>query len=150
MSEEASDDGEFGDFSEVVEEDKPRMPVAGREMKKPVKKKQYGHHRGERPTGFADGPVRVRRPREGEFVGAIVQRFGGNRMEVKCNDGKSRNGRVPGRYRRKLWLRPGDFVIVVPWVDNDDKAEVIFKYQKNQKSALKRAGLVTDEMLSSF
>ena len=128
MSEEAASDDDFGDFQEVVEEEKPKMPVAGKEMKRPVKKKQFGHHRGERPTGDPDGPVRVKRPRDGEFVGVIVQRYGGNRMEVQCNDGKVRNGRVPGRYRRKLWLRPGDFVIVVPWEDNDEKADVIFKY----------------------
>ncbi len=149
MSEQAASDDDFGDFQEVVEEDKPKMPVAGKEMKKPVKKKQYGHHRGERPRE-GDGPVRVKKPREGEFVGLIVQRYGGNRMEVQCNDGKVRNGRVPGRYRRKLWLRPGDFVIVVPWEDNDEKADVVFKYQKNQKNALKKAGLVNDEMVSGF
>jgi len=42
-------------------------------------------------------------PKEGEVIGIIEQRLGGNKMMVNCLDGKSRNCRVPGRLRRRLF-----------------------------------------------
>ena len=46
--------------------------------------------------------TRVRLPGKGEVIGIIEQRLGGNKMMVKCLDGKNRNCRVPGRLRRRL------------------------------------------------
>jgi translation initiation factor 1A len=102
------DEAKFGDFEEVKEEGEEIQTVDEQGI-----------------------PTRVRTPRKGEFIGVIVQRLGGNRMEVLCSDGKTRNCRVPGRFKRSMWLRPKDFVLVQPWLDNDDKADVIFHY-KNQ------------------
>lgn len=102
------DEAKFGDFEEVKEEGEEIQAVDEQGM-----------------------PTRVRTPRKGELIGVIVQRLGGNRMEVLCSDGKTRNCRVPGRFKRSMWLRPKDFVLVQPWPDNDDKADVIFHY-KNQ------------------
>src|SRR3989344_6084722 len=81
-----------------------------------------------KPKGIVgqEAPTRVRLPRNGEVIGIILQRLGGNRMEVKCTDGKTRNCRVPGRFKRSLWLRPKDVVLVKPWVDDNDKADIIF------------------------
>ncbi|MEK6881719.1 MAG: translation initiation factor eIF-1A, partial [Nanoarchaeota archaeon] len=72
--------------------------------------------------------LRVKLPREKELIGVIEQRLGGNKMMVLCSDGKSRNCRIPGRLKRNLWLRPGDFVIIQTWEFDADKADVIFKY----------------------
>ena len=89
-----------------------------------------------------DVPVRVRLPRKGELIGVIVQRYGGNRMEVLASDGKSRNCRVPGRFKRALWLRPKDTVLITPWLDDDSKGDVIFKYQNSAVNQLRRKGLL--------
>jgi len=75
--------------------------------------------------------IRIRFPRNGEIVGKVDQRVGGNRMIVNCTDGKARNCRIPGRLRRALWIREGDYVIVKPWEFDNDKADVLFKYNKN-------------------
>ena len=85
-------------------------------------------------------PTRVRLPRGKEVIGTIEQRYGGNKMLVNCTDGKSRNCRVPGRLRRKLWLRPNDVVIIQPWELDNDKGDVIFKYRPNQVDLLKNKG----------
>lgn len=89
-----------------------------------------------------DAPVRVRLPRDGELLGLIVQRYGGNRMEVQCTDGKTRNCRVPGKYRRNLWLRPGDFILITLWVDDPEKGDIIFKYSGSQVNQLRKRGLL--------
>ena len=72
--------------------------------------------------------ARAKIPRGEEVIGIIEERLGGNKMKVKCLDGKTRNSRVPGRLKRKLWLRPGDTVLVEPWELDKSKGDVIFKY----------------------
>src|SRR4030042_5421026 len=84
-------------------------------------------------------------PRGKEMIGTIEQRLGGNKMLVNCSDGKTRNCRVPGRLKRKLWLRPGDVVIVEPWELDNEKGDVILKYKPNQIEWLKRKGYLKAE-----
>ena len=88
-------------------------------------------------------------PRGKESIGIIEQRLGGNKMMVACLDGKKRNCRVPGRLKRKLWLRPNDVVIIEPWELDFDKGDVIFKYRPNQIEWLKQNGHLKTEA-SSF
>jgi translation initiation factor 1A len=89
--------------------------------------------------------TRVRLPRGKEVLGIIEQRLGGNKMMVSCLDGKTRNCRVPGRLRRKLWLRPDNAVIVEPWELDDSKADVLFKYTQNQVAWLRKNGYLKSE-----
>ena len=88
---------------------------------------------------------RVKLPRGEEVLGIIEQRLGGNKMMVKCLDGKSRNCRVPGRLKRKLWLRPNDVVLIEPWELDKNKGDVIFKYRDNQIEWLKKNGYLKIE-----
>src|SRR3989338_887053 len=81
--------------------------------------------------------IRVRFPRGRELIGLIDQRVGGSRMLVKCSDGKTRNCKVPGRLRRGMWLREGDYVIVEPWEFDNSKGNIMFKYSPNQVDKLK-------------
>ena len=91
--------------------------------------------------------TRVKIPKEGEVLGIIEQRLGGNKMLVKCLDKETRNCRVPGRLRRKLWLRPGDIVIIEMWELDKAKGDVIFKYRQNQVEWLKKNNyLETDQI----
>lgn len=88
---------------------------------------------------------RVKLPRGKEVIGIIEQRLGGNKMHVSCTDGKTRNCRVPGRLRRKLWLRPNDVVIVEPWELDNTKGDVLFKYRPTQIEWLKKNGYLKTE-----
>lgn len=88
--------------------------------------------------------IRIKLPRKGELLGRVTQRLGGNRMDVKTADGKSRNCRVPGRFKRRFWLRPGDIVIITPWPDDNDKGDIIFQYSKNAIYQLKKRGFLNN------
>lgn len=90
-------------------------------------------------------PIRVKIPRGKEIIGIIEQRLGGNRLSVTCTDKITRNCRVPGRLKRRLWLRPGDVVIVEPWEFDNEKGDVIFKYTPTQIQWLKNKGLLAEE-----
>jgi len=89
--------------------------------------------------------TRVRTPKNNEVIGIIEQRLGANRLLVKCLDGNQRNCRIPGALRRRLWIRPGDTVIVKAWeFDGDTRGDVLFKYTPAQVDWLKRKGFLKD------
>ena len=89
--------------------------------------------------------TRARLPKGKEVMGIIEERLGGNKMRVNCFDSKQRICRVPGRLKRKLWLRPEDIIIIEPWELDDTKGDVIFKYPKNQIIWLRNNGYLENE-----
>lgn len=89
--------------------------------------------------------TRVPLPKENQVIGIVEERHGGNKMNVSCLDGKERNCRVPGRLRRKLWLRPGDVVLVELWELDKDKGDIILKYRPTQIDWLKKNGHLQKE-----
>ena len=92
---------------------------------------------------------RLRMPRQGQLIGIVLQRLGGKRMSIKTTDNKTRNCRVPGRFSRKFWLRPGDFVIIEPWPSDDEKGDVVYQYKKNDNFQLKKKGFL-DKLKAGF
>jgi len=92
----------------------------------------------------SEGPVRVKLPKGKEVLGVVEQRYGGGKMLVRCLDGKSRNCRIPGRLKRKLWIREGDIVIIVPWELNNERGDVLFKYNPAAVSFLRKKGYLKD------
>lgn len=105
-----------------------------------------GYYKKQNKNQEEEKVTRVKLPRGREVLGIIEQRLGGNKMLVNCLDGKTRNCRVPGRLRRKLWLRPNDVVIIEPWeLDGDKRGDVIFKYRLNQVDWLKKNGYLKTE-----
>jgi translation initiation factor 1A len=99
------------------------------------KKKKYDKNA---PTDVIE---RVRTPRGKELLGILEQRVGGSRMRVRCMDAKVRLCRIPGKLKRRLWVREGDVLIVEPWeFDGDAKGDVVYKYRPGQVAFLKRKG----------
>jgi hypothetical protein len=52
--------------------------------------------------------------------------------------------RIPGKMRRRQWVRDGDLVIVWPWDFQDSKADVKHRYNKTQALYLSRKGVLPD------
>ncbi|MFW6282425.1 MAG: translation initiation factor eIF-1A [Minisyncoccales bacterium] len=89
--------------------------------------------------------IRVKLPRGREIIGIITERLGGNKMRINCLDGKSRICRVPGRLKRRLWLRPDNVVIIEPWELDDSKGDVLYKYTPTQAHFLRKKGYLKKE-----
>ena len=84
---------------------------------------------------------RVRLPRGNQTIGILDQRLGASRVRVRRLDGKTRICRIPGRLKRKLWVRENDIVLVEPWeLGGNEKGDIIFKYRKSQIDWLKNKG----------
>lgn len=88
--------------------------------------------------------TRVRRPwvNKGELYAVADQLLGASRIKVMCEDGKSRMGRIPGKLKKRMWIREGDLLIVKPWDFQDEKSDILYRYTKTQSSYLKRRGWI--------
>lgn len=110
--------------------DKFNEPVSGNENSEQIPEQDVG---------------RLKLPRGKQTFGILEQRLGGSRMRVKCLDGKTRICRVPGRLKKKLWVREGDLLLIEPWeLGGDSKGDVIFKYKPNQAEWVKRKGYLKE------
>lgn len=87
--------------------------------------------------------ARIRMRRKGELLGVIEMMLGGDRVRANCSDGNVRVCRIPGRLRKRVWMRPGDLILVKPWiVQSDIRADIVYRYTHTQASWLKRKGHV--------
>ena len=88
--------------------------------------------------------ARVRLPREkqGEVLGIADQLLGASRIMVMCADGKKRIGRIPGKMKKRMWIRAGDLVILRAWEFQDEKADTLFRYTKTESTYLSRRGVI--------
>jgi translation initiation factor 1A len=72
------------------------------------------------------------------------QILGGRRVRAVCEDGDSRLARIPGKMRRRQWVREGDLIVLQPWDFQDEKANVVMRYTKTQSLYLSRKGVLPD------
>lgn len=87
--------------------------------------------------------VRVRIPRGNEVLGLVEEMLGAGRFRINCSDKKTRICRVSGKFKRKQWIRPGDVVLVEPWVvESDQKGDVIWKYRRAEVEWMRNRGLI--------
>lgn len=84
---------------------------------------------------------KVRKPNEDQVLGKVLELLGADRLRVKCNDGKERMVRIPGRLKKRVWVRRDDIVIVEPWdIESDEKGDMVWRYDKNKVPILKNEG----------
>ncbi len=116
------------------------MAYIHRKEKKYAKKAKKKRKKG---APGPEQPIRVRLPKGREVLGIVEQRLGASRMRIRCMDGKTRICRVPGRLRKRLWIRENNIVIVEPWeFSPDDKGDLLYKYNPTQVGVLKKKGLL--------
>ncbi|MCH2637708.1 MAG: translation initiation factor eIF-1A [Candidatus Thalassarchaeum sp.] len=96
--------------------------------------------------GDSSDKIRVPVPNEriNEMFAIADQILGGRRVRVVCADGETRLARIPGKMRRRQWVREGDLIVVQPWDFQDAKADVKKRYTKTQSLYLSRKGVLPE------
>ena len=113
------------------------MPIERRGQYRPR------HKSGGAPEQFE----RVRLPRGNEMFGVVESMLGANKLRVRCADDKIRICRIPGRFRKRMWMRERDLIIITPWeIQGDDHGDAIWKYSAAQVEWLKRKGFLRLEI----
>jgi len=83
-------------------------------------------------------------PSKNDVLGIAVKMLGGDRITVKCQDGKERLCRVRGKLKKRVWIREGDIVLVSPWdFQNDSRGDIFWRYRKNQSEWLRNHDYLT-------
>jgi len=78
----------------------------------------------------------------GEMFAIAEQLLGASKIKVMCADGKSRLGRIPGKLKKRMWIREGELVIVKPWSFQDEKANIVYRYTKTQSLYLSHKDMI--------
>jgi len=82
-------------------------------------------------------------PGEGEILGIVEKLLGHDKARVKCLDGKTRLCRIPGRMKKRVWIREGDIVLVAIWdFQPDMRGDIIYRYNKDEVRKLQQKGVV--------
>lgn len=80
---------------------------------------------------------------EGEILGTVVKISGATKFLVDCADGHQRLCSIPGRFRRRFWVKENDVVIVKPWVvQSDQRADIVWRYSALDISKLRERHLI--------
>lgn len=86
-----------------------------------------------------EGELKVRIPRRNEVLGLVQQMLGTGRLRVRCMDGNLRLCRIPGRMRKRVWIREGDVVLVeLDDVQRNAKGDISYRYTQDQVRWLRR------------
>ncbi len=86
---------------------------------------------------------RTRRPKTGEVLAIVTQMLGSDKLRVRCDDGKERIARIPGKLRKRVWIRLGDLILIEPWkVMPNERADIVWRYTPTQAGWMQRSGLL--------
>jgi len=86
---------------------------------------------------------RIRLPKKEEVLGSVEMMLGGDKVRAKCDDGFTRICRIPGKLRKRIWIRTGDLILIQPWkVQTEGRGDIVFRYTSTQANWLERKGYV--------
>jgi len=96
--------------------------------------------RDEAPVEIDIRKIRKPDPSQEEMFAIVDQKLGGPHVRVICEDGKERLGRIPGRFRKRVWIMVGDVVICKLWEYRKDRCDIVHKYTRTEVEKLRQEG----------
>jgi translation initiation factor 1A len=88
----------------------------------------------------SSGRKNLRMPDDDQVFGVVTEHLGGNHVRVRCADGETRLGRIPGRMKYRTWINEDDVVILEPWDWQDEKGNIEWRYEDQDADQLRREG----------
>jgi len=77
---------------------------------------------------------------DGQEYGQVLRMLGNGRCEVQCFDGTKRLCHIRGKMRKKVWVMVTDIVLVSLRDFQDEKGDIILKYNSEEAKNLKTYG----------
>ncbi|EZG56350.1 eukaryotic translation initiation factor 1A [Gregarina niphandrodes] len=68
----------------------------------------------------------------------VLKMLGNGRLEAQCVDGAKRLCHIRGKMRKKVWINAGDVVLVSLREYQDEKGDIIHKYNPDEVRTLKQ------------
>ena len=111
-----------------------------------VYKKKYNQnkkkHNNKTGAPVFQSEVRIKLPKreEGEVFALVTLMTGTEYIKVLTEEGKEISARIPGKMRKKIWIRDNDIVIVRKWDTGEPKGDLVWRFMPLQVQKLKREG----------
>jgi len=95
-----------------------------------------------------DGHIkRARLPKGNELFAVVMEMSGGSRMSAMCEDNKTRMVRIGGRFKRRMWCRVGDLILIKPWpIQSDKKSDLVYRYLPAERNWIIRRKIIPEEL----
>ncbi|PRP77451.1 hypothetical protein PROFUN_14339 [Planoprotostelium fungivorum] len=77
---------------------------------------------------------------DGQEYAQVVRMLGNGRLQAQCFDGKERLAHIRGKLRKKVWVNQGDIILISLRDFQEEKADVILKYNSDEARLLKSYG----------
>lgn len=81
---------------------------------------------------------------DGQEYGQVLKMLGNGRCDIQCMDGKKRMCHICGKMRKRIWVMVGDIVLVSLRDFQDEKGDIILKYNADEAKQLKTYGELPD------
>ena len=95
-----------------------------------------------------DGQVRrARLPTRNELFAVVLEMSGGSRMVAMCEDDKKRMVRIGGKFKRRMWCRVNDLILIKPWpIQSDIKADLVYRYLPAERNWIIKRKIIPEEI----
>lgn len=77
---------------------------------------------------------------DGQEYAQVTKMLGNGRVEAMCFDGAKRLCHIRGKLRKKVWINLGDIILLGLRDYQDNKADVILRYNPDEARSLKAYG----------
>jgi len=77
---------------------------------------------------------------EGQEYAQVLRMLGNGRLSAYCFDGTTRMAHIRGKLRKKVWVNQGDIILLSIRDFQDEKGDVILKYNSDEARSLKAYG----------
>jgi translation initiation factor 1A len=86
--------------------------------------------------------LRLPKREQHEMFAMTVKLHGTNKLSAMCEDGVERMCRIPGKMKKRIWIREGDLLIVKVWDFQPSKADVVWRFKGTEQYHLEKRGLL--------
>jgi initiation factor 1A len=82
----------------------------------------------------------------GQVYARVEKRLGNNRIEVECSDNKKRSAVIRGKFIKRVWMNPGDILLVdTDGMGQEGVCVINHKYDRKEIRELRQKGLISFE-----
>ena len=103
-------------------------------------KKKHNNQKIGAPVFQSEIRIKVPKRSEGEVFALVTLMSGTEYIKVLTDEGKEIAARIPGKMRKKIWIRNNDVVIVKKWDTGEPKGDLVWRFMPLQVQKLKREG----------
>ena len=86
-------------------------------------------------------------PTRDEQFAVVMEMSGGSRLTAMCEDGNTRMVRIGGKFKKRMWVRMNDLILIKPWpVQGDKKADLVYRYLPTERKWIINRDILPKEL----